>query len=676
MNKGSSSTNNPLSFTMADLEEDQEISNKERVSSNHHRNELRHHEDKTKRNIIHKCKKCHRVFSRLVFLQSHKCVNSAQLEKLLDRTKPKYDVAHEDKNKQNKHHQVHKGIDNIKKEQLSDEEVHKCDMCEKSFFTGRSLEAHRYTRHGKETKCDSCKESLVYREARGNRGRFFLQSHKCEFVHEEKNKQNKDHQVHKGINNIKKEQLSDEEVHKCDMCEKSFFTGKSLEAHRYTIHGKEIKCDSCKESFVYRETLEKHVRLFHEENKNPINFSMADLETEKEPQNDGGEFGIGNNKEDIRKQIRKHNNNVKKEKRTEKEDNKRKITNQEMKESTIVNKSLQYDICEESFVKGVTLKNEKKKVHEDHKCEICDKSFIHATALKQHICATYIGTSNEYRCEFCDKLFSKSDNLKTHVYTVHEGHKDYKCESCCKSFSHAHHLRRHIHTIHQGLKDHKCDSCGKLFSEARNLKKHIQAHHGGHKGYKCESCGKSFSEGGSLKKHVYEFHKSHKDYKCESCGKRFYQDIFLKKHVFTVHEGRKLQQQIEFKPKNRDVEKINRKLSSLVSHKKNTNYIRKRKPINFSMDDLEAEKDQENDGEFYIDNKENITGQIRKHDNIKKEKRTEKGRNKRKATYQEIIEKTSQKIVKKRKPPINFSMTDLETENDDEEFGIEKLPIE
>ena len=83
------------------------------------------------------------------------------------------------------------------------------------------------------------------------------------------------------------------------------------------------------------------------------------------------------------------------------------------------------------------------------------------------------------------------------------------------------------------------------------------------------------------------------------------------------------------------------------------------------MDDLEAEKDQENEGEFYIDNKENITGQIRKH-NIKKEKRTEKVRNKRKATNQEMIEKTSQKIIKKRKPPINFSMTDLEIENDDE----------
>ena len=662
MDKGSSCTNNPVSFTMADLEEDQEISKKERLSSNHHRNELRHHEDKTKRNIIHKCKKCHRVFSRLVFLQSHKCVDSAQLEKLFDQTKPKYDVVHEDKNKQNKHHQVHKGINDIKKEQLSDEEVHKCDMCEKSFFTGKSLEAHRYTRHGKETKCDSCKESLVYREARGNRGRFFLQSHKCEFVHEEKNKENEDHQVHKGTI-IKKEHLSDEEIHKCDMCEKSFFTGKSLEAHRYTIHGKEIKCDSCKESFVYRETLEKHVRLFHEKNKNPINFSMADLETEKEQETDGGEFGIGNNKGDIRKQIRKHDNNVKKEKRTEKEDKKRKITNQEKKESTIVNKSLQYDICEESFVKEVTLKNDKKKVHEDHKCEICDKSFIHAAALKQHICATYKDTSSEYRCEFCDKLFSKSDNLKTHVYTVHEGHKDYKCESCRKSFSHAHHLRRHIHTIHQGLKDHKCDSCDKSFSDSRNLKKHIQALHGGNKGYKCESCGKSFSEGGSLKKHVSEFHKSHKDYKCESCGKRFYQNIFLKKHVLTVHEGRKLQHQIDFKLKNEYVEKINRKL---VSHQKmKTNYIRKRKPIDFSMDDLEAEKDQENDGEFYFDNKENITGQIRKH-NIKKEKHTEKVRNKRKATNQEIIEKTSQKIVKKRKPPINFSMTDLEIENDDE----------
>ena len=90
-----------------------------------------------------------------------------------------------------------------------------------------------------------------------------------------------------------------------------------------------------------------------------------------------------------------------------------------------------------------------------------------------------------------------------------------------------------------------------------------------------------------------------------------------------------------------------------------------------------GQKDQENDGEFYIDNKENnITGQIHKHNNVKKDKRIEKGRNKRKATNQEIIEKTSQKIVKKRKPPINFSMTDLETENDDEGFGIEKLPIE
>ena len=39
------------------------------------------------------------------------------------------------------------------------------------------------------------------------------------------------------------------------------------------------------------------------------------------------------------------------------------------------------------------------------------------------------------------------------------------------------------------------------------------------------------------------------------------------------------------------------------------------------------------------------------------------------------MEKTSQRNVRKRKPPINFSMNDLEPEND-EEFDIEKLPIE
>ena len=85
------------------------------------------------------------------------------------------------------------------------------------------------------------------------------------------------------------------------------------------------------------------------------------------------------------------------------------------------------------------------------------------------------------------------------------------------------------------------------------------------------------------------------------------------------------------------------------------------------MADLEAEN---NDGEFDIANKEN-SKEIRK----KKEKRTEKGGNKRKANQE--MEKTNQRNVKKRtKPPINFSITDLETENDDEEFDFEKLPIE
>ena len=116
------------------------------------------------------------------------------------------------------------------------------------------------------------------------------------------------------------------------------------------------------------------------------------------------------------------------------------------------------------------------------------------------------------------------------------------------------------------------------------MKRHIQTIHEGHKDYKCESCGKLFSQVGNLNKHIHTIHEGRKDYKCPYCDQNFAHKYVLEKHIQIVHKL-----QTSEKPNSNPSHPCLPNDNSTTAYIKNPNYVRKRKPIDFTIDDIAAD---------------------------------------------------------------------------------------
>ena len=167
--------------------------------------------------------------------------------------------------------------------------------------------------------------------------------------------------------------------------------------------------------------------------------------------------------------------------------------------------------------------------------------------------------------------------LKRHIKIIHEGikcSKDFKCESCTKSFASAQELRWHIKNVHEGIKN-KCDLCSKSYSYLSTLKQHIRLVHEGQKNIKLhdhETCDESFLTAAEAREHIQKFHILNRTRK-ETVVGLFSNEI----KALKVEKNKLLQEDPSIK---------------------NPNYIRKRKPINFTMADLEADQEKDDDEEY------------------------------------------------------------------------------
>ena len=252
--------------------------------------------------------------------------------------------------------------------------------------------------------------------------------------------------------------------------------------------------------------------------------------------------------------------------------------------------------------------------------------------LKIHIHTVHEGRKY-YNCDSCEKYFTEKSALKRH-HVVHEGHKDYKCESCNKPFSRADHLKTHIHTVHEGHKDYKCGSCGKSFSDA--FKNNMNS---------CTKCKTHFKSMADFRNHV---HDEGNCYKCGHCQSYYRNFQDLSSHQKLIHAGQRplfykmaskkeIFKEIPTEEKQEDIMDDNlengeefpdpasndRKIREIhsdekskisnnrnvdlgannklldhqifssppnnVAYIKNQNYVRKRKPIDFTIDDIAAD---------------------------------------------------------------------------------------
>ena len=355
-------------------------------------------EEKLKRHIrfhhkSHKCDSCDKSFSNIIVLKKHKRIfHAAHKCDSCDKSFSNIRVL-------KKHKRIFHAAGKSKQEiSVNEKNYQTCDLCEKSFSTSENLEAHLYTGHGKEYKCESCNQSFIYTKT--------LEKHKtkCEILRIceicEKTFYNTE--------NLKGHILTVHEErkdHKCDICDKSFSFAISLKKHINFIHEgrKDYECQSCGKSFTTRQSLRNHFQIVHEGRKDykckycDKSFSLK--------------FTLKNHIKKIHenpKQIKKVNNNRK------------------------------CDTCGESFLLASSLRKHIRLVHKDHLTKI------------------------QHACQICNKNFARASNLKKHIIQVHEEVKrqqnahegkekqqQHDHDSCKESFSSAAEAREHILKFHR-----------------------------------------------------------------------------------------------------------------------------------------------------------------------------------------------------------------------------------
>ena len=115
------------------------------------------------------------------------------------------------------------------------EQLHKCNLCEKTSYSERSIRVHSRVAHGKEVNCKIC-------------GKFL---HRMRINHHIQN-------IH-GVSQTKKSQN-----YKCDICGQSFKTN-FLKEHKMRVHEKfkPFSCEKCEKLFLLKSELESHIKNVH-----------------------------------------------------------------------------------------------------------------------------------------------------------------------------------------------------------------------------------------------------------------------------------------------------------------------------------------------------------------------------------------------------------------------------
>ena len=262
--------------------------------------------------------------------------------------------------------------------------------------------------------------------------------------------------------------ISNEELHQCSICTKSFQSSRRLSIHVAAAHEekKPIKCYICEVSFSERK-LKAHFASAHGGNK-PFKCTICDLSYS------------------WKGYLKTHLKTVHEKK-----------------------KPFKCSQCDACFSLNGTLENHIANVHEKKRpslCSDCGKSFYSQGSLRNHI-STVHEKKKPFICSHCSKSFALKGQLQKHTAAVHEGKKDFQCSLCGHCFSQKKDMKLHIASVHEGKKPYKCAKCVKSFSQNVNLKEHLLVVHKGKKPHQCSNCDASFSRKSKLKEHAVSVHK-------------------------------------------------------------------------------------------------------------------------------------------------------------------------
>ena len=296
-------------------------------------------------------------------------------------------------------------------EQCSVRESHyECVQCQKFFATVEKLELHKKT-HDRPYQCEEC-------EQRFSDITLLTEHQKCH---------------------------SNEKLHVCGFCDKSFKHKNSLRIHRRNHRDSNFVCNKCNESFRSEKALKRHLsshvvmKTFNCEYCSKI-FHLTEV---------------------YKRHLKKYHD----------------------KNKEVEGDNFKCVHCHKGYATSYRLKKHMvKHTGKKVKCNECGKFFIDNHDLKKHL-RTHTG-ERPFKCSECSWAFSQSSQLNRHLRCVHgkskktpsDLHKRFPCDICSREFFDISNLERHF-LIHTGEKPFCCEFCNVAFREKHHLTRHLKSRH-------------------------------------------------------------------------------------------------------------------------------------------------------------------------------------------------------
>eukprot|EP01083_Nonionella_stella_P289614 985573_1 len=407
-----------------------------------------------------------------------------------------------------------------------DNEINKCDRCQRTFSTKSDLKRHIRNVSCKSSvvrlPCEKCPLDFNYRYELDNHMRDVHGGYKCDKCQSSYSRLGSLKWHVKYIHTV-----DANEAHTCDKCEKRFARKDSLACHIKSCM--KWKCDKCDMRFSKRPRLTAHgVAVHFKVDISRNTCSINSVKSESRLQSIKSENRSQSVKFENRSQSVKSENmsqSVKSENRSQsvKSESRSQSVKSENRAQSVKfeNRSLVYTCgeCSTDIHGRNSMDLHMEQVHGGFKCKVCipSKSFKQYYKLLQHL---NLGTCMKWPCANCDMRFTKKYELELHVSDLHC---DHKCEVCSAGFSTLSALTRHVNT--QVCVRSRCESCMINLPSRRLLKHHIAQVHTEKTtsriyrySFTCGECDTTFEGRDRMDVHMSRVHGG---YECGSCPGKF-----------------------------------------------------------------------------------------------------------------------------------------------------------
>jgi len=361
----------------------------------------------------HECNQCHKTFSYISQLITHKLVHSGirpyHCQTCNKVFKNKYAVV--------QHALIHTGL-----------RPHVCDVCNKKFISASELRRHKWKHklvHSSDDnpfKCNVCDKTFKLKASLTQHAHIHTdgKTHCCD-VCDKRFSRASILRAHKRIH-------TGDKPYRCRVCNKAFTFSANLGQH-LRIHAtarKTYRCDVCQRSFFCYSTHRKH-KLVHSSDDNPFKCNVCDKT-----------FKL---KASLTQHAHIHSDG----------------------------KTHCCDVCHKRFSRASILQAHKR-IHtgdKPYRCRVCNKAFTFSANLTEHVrIHSRTVTKKTYQCDTCHRYFSQLRQTNGQENT-NVGIK--RCRKCTNNFGSSLSSCLTATRADTGLMVYDCDICKRSFDQEGKL---------------------------------------------------------------------------------------------------------------------------------------------------------------------------------------------------------------